>query len=125
MSNEWTMGVQRRGRPHENLLRLLRQLEGVVNASMHLLEGADEMSVVIFDKAPRMRVLAEGEGLRISIEQLDDNCWVERLVTWREVVGEVEDLLDDEGYEDRAAQLGVLDTLEREIGLLREKLGKD
>jgi len=119
------MGVQRRGRPHENLLRLLRQLEGVVNASMHLLEGADEMSVVIFDKAPRMRVLAEGEGLRISIEQLDDNCWVERLVTWREVVGEVEDLLDDEGYEDRAAQLGVLDTLEREIGLLREKLGKD
>ena len=125
MSEEWTMGVQRSGKHHDNLRRLLRRLEEVVNASMHLLEGADEMNVVIFDKAPRMSVMAKEEGLRIAIPQLDDNCWVEKLVTWREIVREVADIFDDDACDDRAAQLGALDTLEREIDILREELGKD
>lgn len=116
------MEVQRSGKHQKSLRRLLGRLEEVEIVARDLLEGADEENVVIFDKAPRMSVLAKGEGLSIAIEQLDDNCFVEKLVTWREIVREIADIFDDDAGEHRAAQLGALDTLEREIGILRGEL---
>jgi len=116
------MEIQRSGKHQKSLVLLLKRLQDAEHAAMHLLEGASEENVVIFDKAPRMSVLAKGEGLSIAIEQLDDNCFVEKLVPWREIVREIADIFDDDAGEHRAAQLGALDTLEREIGILGEEL---
>lgn len=116
------MEVQRSGKHQTSLALLLDKLQEVEGVAMHLLEGASEENVVIFDKAPRMSVLAEEEGLRIAVEQLDENCFVEKLVTWAEIVKEIGDFYVDGVYEDKEARLRALDTLEREIGLLRASI---
>lgn len=116
------MEVQRSGKHQTSLALLLDKLQEVEGVAMHLLEGASEENVVIFDKAPRMSVLAEEEGLRIAVEQLDDNCFVEKRVTWAEVVKEISAFHVDGVYEDKEARLRALDTLEREIGLLRASI---
>ena len=116
------MEVQRSGKHQTSLALLLDKLQEVEGVAMHLLEGASEENVVIFDKAPRMSVLAEEEGLRIAVEQLDDNCFVEKRVTWAEIVKEISAFHVDGVYEDKEARLRALDTLEREIGLLRASI---
>jgi len=116
------MEVQRSGKHQTSLVLLLKRLQDAEHAAMHLLEGASEENVVIFDKAPRMSVLAEEEGLWIAVEQLDDNCFVEKRVTWAEIVKEISAFHVDVGYEHKEARLRALDTLEREIGLLRASI---
>ena len=123
------MEVQRSGKHQTSLALLLEKLQEVEGVAMHLLEGASEENVVIFDKAPMMSVLAEEEGLRIAVEQLDDNCFVEKRVTWAEIVKEIGDFYVEGGLirghileEDKEARLRALDTLEREIGLLRASI---
>ena len=92
---------------------------------MDLLDGGDEENAVIFDKAPRMTVLAEEGGLRITIPQWDEDCWCEVLVSWREIVREIGDFYVDGVYENKEARLRVLEKLEKEIGLMRAELGPD
>lgn len=116
------MGVQRSGKHQTSLVLLLKRLQDAEHAAMHLLEGASEENVVIFDQAPRMSVLAEEEGLRIAVEQLDDNCFVEKLVTWAEIVKEISAFHVYGVADDKEARLRALDTLEREIGLLRASI---
>ena len=116
------MGVQRSGKHQKSLVLLLKRLQDAEHAAMHLLEGASEENVVIFDQAPRMSVLAEEEGLRIAVEQLDDNCFVEKLVSWALIVKEIGAFHVDGVYENKEARLRALDTLEREIGLLRASI---
>tara|TARA_R110002051_G_scaffold154782_2_gene226939 strand:+ start:576 stop:1127 length:552 start_codon:yes stop_codon:yes gene_type:complete len=118
------MDVQRSGVYQESLRILLRRLEGITDAAQNLLEGANEGNVVIFDKAPTVSVLAKEEGLMISIPQLDENCWVEKLLPWKWCVQGIAGIWDDEGNDDYEAQKRVLGELEKEIGLMRVELEK-
>ena len=119
------MEVQRSGKHQQSLRHLLAKLEEAGSATMDLLDGGDEENAVIFDKAPRMTILAEEGGLRITIPQWDEDCWCEVLVSWREIVREIGDFYVDGVYENKEARLRVLEKLEKEIGLMRAELGPD
>jgi len=116
------MEIQRSGKHQKSLVLLLKRLQDAEHAAMHLLEGASEENVVIFDQAPRMSVLAEEGGLWLAVEQLDDNCFVEKRVSWAEIVKEIGAFHVDGVDDDKEARLRALDTLEREIGLLRASI---